>query len=172
MKTEPAGASAGTSAGASAGATRGGLTLGRRLYLAHRAQHDLLDARLREHGASIWNWVLLRSATELDGGSQRELAEHMGIEPPTLVGQLDKLVEDGFVERRRDERDRRVVRVVPTPEGRRRLAQLHAVVVELDDELRDVLSAREIEVLDGALGRIHERLTQKKQEEDRDGRSR
>jgi DNA-binding MarR family transcriptional regulator len=146
------------------------LTLGRRLYLAHRAQHDLLDARFGEHGASIWNWVLLRSAAELDGGSQRELAEHMGIEPPTLVGQLDRLVADGYVERRRDERDRRVVRVVPTPAGRARLAELHEVALELDGELRALLTEAEAEVLAGALGRIHEQLTHVKQEEDRHGR--
>jgi DNA-binding MarR family transcriptional regulator len=155
----------------SGGNVTGDVPLGRRLYLAHRAQHDLLDARLGEHGASIWNWVLLRSAVELAGGSQREIADHMRIEPPTLVGQLDRLVDDGLVERRRDERDRRVVRVFPTPAGRVRLEQLHAVVMELDDELRALLSAREIAVLDRALARIHDHLTQVKQEEDRHGRS-
>lgn len=150
------------------------VTLGRRLYLAHRAQHDVLDARLAEHGASVWNWVLLRSATELDGGSQRELADHMGIEPPTLVGHLDKLVEDGLVERRRDERDRRVVRVHPTAAGRTRLTQLHDVVMGVDAEMRTGLSAREVAVVDRALARIHERLSQMKEEmkdeEARDGR--
>jgi len=154
------------------------VTLGRRLYLAQRAQHDVLDARLAAHGASVWNWVLLRSATELDGGSQRELADHMGIEPPTLVGHLDKLVDEGLVERRRDERDRRVVRVHATAAGRTRLAQLHDVVMGVDAEMRVGLSAREVAVVDRALARIHERLSQMKgemksemkEEEARDGR--
>ena len=36
--------------------------------------HDELDRRLSEHGASLWNWVLLREAAHADGASQRELA--------------------------------------------------------------------------------------------------
>ena len=91
-------------------------TLGRHLFLAHRAVHDELDARLREHGASVWTWVLLREAAnaadQSEGASQRELAELMRIEPPTLVRHLDKLQDEGLVQRRPDEHDRRVMRVV------------------------------------------------------------
>ena len=64
--------------------------------------HDELDRRLHEHGASLWNWVLLDKAANADGASQRELAELMRIEPPTLVRHLDKLAEEGLVERRPD----------------------------------------------------------------------
>lgn len=145
-------------------------TLGRRLYLAHSAQHDLLDARMRERGASLWNWVLLRTAVELDGASQREIAEHIGIEPPTLVPQLDKLADEGLLERRRDDRDRRVTRVSVTPAGHRRLEELHGLAMKTDAEMRELLTAREVEVLGKALLRIHEHLTTLKQKEDADGR--
>jgi MarR family transcriptional regulator, transcriptional regulator for hemolysin len=141
-----------------------GTTLGRHLFLAHRAVHDELDARLRAHGASVWTWVLLReAATAADhavGASQRELAELMRIEPPTLVRHLDKLAEEGLVERRRDEHDRRVTRVVVTAAGRRRLAKLHDVVQQLDTELRSVLTTREVEVLSRALPRIRSYFTE------------
>src|SRR5882724_8721470 len=130
-------------------------TIGRMLFLAHRAVHDELDRRLQEHGASLWNWVLLREAANADGASQRQLAALMRIEPPTLVGHLDKLAEQGLVERRPDPDDRRVVRVVITPVGRARLAELHAIVHELDDELRGILTKRDVEVLSRALPRVH-----------------
>ncbi|MGZ8762905.1 MAG: MarR family winged helix-turn-helix transcriptional regulator [Acidimicrobiia bacterium] len=143
--------------------------LGRRLYLAQRAQHDLLDARLSKRGASLWNWVLLRSAAEHDGASQRELAAGMMIEPPTLVRHLDKLAAEGLVERRPDEHDRRVTRVFVTQAGRRRLAELHEVVMEIDGELRALLAPREVDVLGKALLRIHEHFGSLKQEEDGDG---
>src|SRR4051812_29240394 len=140
-------------------------TLGRSLYLAHRAVHDELDRRLYEHGASVWNWVLLREAanapTDHGGGaSQRELAELMGIEPPTLVRHLDKLADEGLVERQPDPDDRRVVRVLVTRAGRKRLAQLHEVVLELDAELRGALSAREVDTLQRALAHVHEHFTE------------
>jgi MarR family transcriptional regulator for hemolysin len=135
-------------------------TLGRSLYLAHRAVHDELDRRLYEHGASVWNWVLLREAANADGASQRELADLMGIEPPTLVRHLDKLAEEGLVERKPDAGDRRVVRVVVTKAGRKRLAQLHDVVHEVDAELREALPARDVDVLRRALSRVHEHFAE------------
>jgi MarR family transcriptional regulator, transcriptional regulator for hemolysin len=140
--------------------------LGRRLYLAQRAQHDLLDARLSKRGASVWNWVLLRSAAEHDGASQRELAAGMMIEPPTLVRHLDKLAAEGLVERRRDEHDRRVTRVFVTDAGRRRLVELHEVVMEIDAELRSVLAPKEVEGFGRALARVHEHFARLKQKED------
>jgi len=130
-------------------------TIGRLLYLTHRTVHEELDRRLSQHGASLWNWVLLKEAAHAEGASQRELAQHMGIEPPTLVRHLDKLAQDGMVERRPDPDDRRVVRVVVTPAGFERLQELHAVVHELDAELRGILTKRDVEVLSRALPRIN-----------------
>ena len=139
-------------------------TLCRHLYLAHRAVHDELDARLREHDASVWTWVLLREAANAadnaEGASQRELAELMRIEPPTLVRHLDKLADEGLVERRRDDHDRRVTRIVVTAAGRRRLAKIHDVVQELDAEMRSVLTSREVDVLRRALPRIAAHFSQ------------
>src|SRR5450755_4381457 len=129
-------------------------TLGRSLYLAHRVVHDELDRRLYEHGASVWTWVLLREAANAGGASQRELADLMGIEPPTLVRHLDKLADEGLVERQPDPDDRRVVRVVVTKAGHKRLALLHEVVHELDTEMRGALPARDIEVLQRALAHV------------------
>ena len=63
--------------------------------------------------------MLLREARNADGASQRELAELMRIEPPTLVRHLDKLADEGLVERRPDPADRRVLRVVVTDGGAR-----------------------------------------------------
>jgi DNA-binding MarR family transcriptional regulator len=130
------------------------ITLGRQLFLTHRVVHDELDRRLREHGASLWNWVLLREAANAEGASQRELADLMRIEPPTLVRHLDKLAEEGLVERRPDAHDRRVMRVAVTADGRRRLEQLHEVVHGFDTELRGILTKRDLEVLSRALPRI------------------
>lgn len=138
--------------------------LGRRLYLGHRAVADTLDERMAERGASLWHWILLRQAAEHEGSSQRELAELMHIEPPTLVRHLDKLAHEGLVERRRDERDRRIARVYLTPAGRRRLQELHRVAQEVDGELRTLLTGREIDVLGKTLMRIHDHFTEKKED--------
>jgi DNA-binding MarR family transcriptional regulator len=138
----------------------GSIPIGRHLKLAQRATQDALDRRLRQHGASVWSWVLLREAANASGASQRELADLMRIEPSTLVRHLDKLAEEGLVERRPDPDDRRVTRVVVTTAGRRKLSLLHEVVLELDAELRGILTSREVSVLERALPRIHSYFTE------------
>jgi DNA-binding MarR family transcriptional regulator len=119
---------------------------------------------MSERGASLWNWILLRQAVENARSSQRELADLMHIEPPTLVRHLDQLADEGLVERRRDERDRRVIRVSITAAGRRRLKELSQVQADFDQELRSLLSEHEIEVLGTTLMRIHEHFTDQKEE--------
>jgi MarR family transcriptional regulator for hemolysin len=141
-------------------------TIGRLLFRTHRTVHDELDRRLAERGASLWNWVLLKEAANAEGASQRELAQHMRIEPPTLVRHLDKLAQEGLVERRPDPDDRRVVRVVVTPAGLARLRELHDVVHELDGELRGILTKRDLEVLNRALPRINAYFEQTKEVSD------
>src|SRR5262245_42589377 len=133
--------------------------LGRRLYLGQRAVAEVLDRRLQAKGASLWNWVLLREATRAGGASQRELADLMHIEPPTLVRHLDRLEADGYVERRADPEDRRRLLVFVTPSGRRRLAELHKVAERTDTDLRSILTDTEIDSLGDALLRIHEYFT-------------
>ena len=115
--------------------------------------HDELDRRLHEHGASLWNWVLLREAANADGASQRELAELMRIEPPTLVRHLDKLADDGLVERRPDPDDRRrPARRRHRRPGASGSPQLHEVVHERRRRAaRRSSTEREVEVLGNAL---------------------
>jgi DNA-binding MarR family transcriptional regulator len=137
--------------------------LGRRLYLGHRAVHDALDERMAEHGASLWQWILLQKASDFEGSSQRELADLMHIEPPTLVRHLDQLAHEGFVERRRDDRDRRVARVYVTASGRRRLQGLSRTQAAFDRELRALLTDQEIDVLGTTLMRIHDHFTEQKE---------
>ena len=133
--------------------------LGRRLYLGQRAIAEVLDRRLQAKGASLWNWVLLREATRASGASQRELADLMHIEPPTLVRHLDRLEADGYVERRPDPDDRRRLLVFVTAAGRRRLTELHKVAERTDADLRSLLTDHEIEILGDALLRVHEHFT-------------
>jgi DNA-binding MarR family transcriptional regulator len=141
------------------------ITLGRQLFLTHRVVHDELDRRLAQHGASIWKWILLREAANGDGLSQRELADLMRIEPPTLVRHLDKLTSEGLVERSPDPDDRRVTHVLVTPAGHERLEEWHAVVQGLDVELRGILTKRETEVLTRALPRIRAYFERQEQEQ-------
>ena len=78
------------------------------LFGTARAWRTKLDQRLRPLGLSQGKWRTLIHLSQ--GGNkltQKEIAERMGIEGPTLAGLLDRLQEDGWIKRRESPSDRR-----------------------------------------------------------------
>jgi len=131
--------------------------------MAAKATRAEFDARLGEVGGSLTAFVVLRLADEAPGGlelSQRQLAERMGVEAPTMVRHLDRLEKEGLIERRRDARDRRVTRITVTPAGSRRLGVLRKVADAMDVEILTLLGPETYRVLASALDRLQEHMTQ------------
>jgi DNA-binding MarR family transcriptional regulator len=61
---------------------------------------------------------VLRALMATDGLKSTEVAEQAWCTPGTVTSVVNTLVKDGFVERRPDEADRRVVRLYITEQGR------------------------------------------------------
>lgn len=129
--------------------------LGRQLALTHKVLHDLFDAELVEAGSSLTTWIVLRNAARGEPVSQRALADRMGLEAPTLVPQLDRLERDGLIARRRDPRDRRVVRIVVTDAGLDHIQQMSEIADRHEADLKSVLTDDEDRVLRTALAKLH-----------------
>jgi MarR family transcriptional regulator for hemolysin len=117
------------------------LRVGRMLALAHKAVHEVIDERLAEHGGSLATWLVLHHAVVEPDLGQSQLAARLYIEAPTLVRHLDKLEADGLLERRRDPRDRRVVRVRVTDAGLHSEARMRETVDALNAELAALLGS-------------------------------
>ncbi len=78
------------------------------LFGTARAWRTKLDQRLRPLGLSQGKWRTLIHLSQ--GGNkltQKEIAERMGIEEPTLAGLLDRLQEGGWIKRLESPNDRR-----------------------------------------------------------------
>ncbi|HWD08940.1 MAG TPA: MarR family transcriptional regulator [Actinomycetota bacterium] len=127
--------------------------LGRQLAKTDKAVRAEFDARLSEAGGSLTTWIVLRSAGE--STSQRELADRMGVEGPTLVRHIDRLEREGLIERHRDPLDRRVTRIVVTVAGQQMLAQLAVVAAEMDANVRAALGDDAYAGLMAGLQRLH-----------------
>ena len=80
---------------------------------AHVLQRAL-NEELALHGITFRQWQVL-AWLALEGElAQSELAERMDIEPPTLVGVLDRMERDGWISRNECPTDRRKKLVRPT----------------------------------------------------------
>ncbi|MBV1904171.1 MAG: MarR family transcriptional regulator [Marinosulfonomonas sp.] len=77
--------------------------------LARVARHwrTRLDKRFRALGLTQARWMALWVLSRSGPMTQRDLAEQLGIEGPTLVRQLDGLEKLGLIERRTGDQDRR-----------------------------------------------------------------
>ena len=90
---------------------------------------------MRPHGLTYVPYFILLL---LDAEARRrpsDLASALRLDTSSLTGHLDRLVDQGFVERRPDPDDRRSTRVSATPAGRALVAELH--------ELGEALSSLE-----------------------------
>lgn len=95
-----------------------------------------LDQRLKPLGLSQAKWrALLSLARDGEGMTQTALAERLGIEGPSLVGLLDRLAADGWIERLVCADDRRARRVYLTEKARSTLEEIETVATRLRQEL-------------------------------------
>jgi MarR family transcriptional regulator for hemolysin len=102
------------------------------LVESSRLLRNYIDHRAKSRGTTRAQWVVLFRLREQEGLSQVDLADVLELQPISLVRLLDRLVEQGLVERRSDPRDRRANRLFLTASGRKLADDL--------DSLRDAIA--------------------------------
>ncbi|WP_320199394.1 MarR family winged helix-turn-helix transcriptional regulator [Agrobacterium sp. rho-13.3] len=83
----------------------------------NRKLRSFFDARVAEKGLTLARARMLFALSRRGPLTQKELAEELEIETPTLVRVLDAMEKQSLIERRSDEVDRRAKRIHMTPEG-------------------------------------------------------
>lgn len=100
-----------------------------------------LNQRLKPLGLSQAKWmVIMHLARSRSGLVQRELAERLGIEGPSLVRLLDRMAAGGWVERRESAEDRRCKTVHLTDKARAMARRIETITRKLREELLADLS--------------------------------
>ena len=99
-----------------------------------------MDEAFKPLGITDATWRTLFYLEQTGSGvSQKELANVMGIEGPSLVRLLDSLADKQLIERRPSQEDRRAKTVHLTARARELLVELHEVSNRVrEDLLRDV----------------------------------
>ena len=109
------------------------------LIESSRLLRNYIDHRAKERGTTRAQWIVLFRLRKQEGLSQVDLAEVLELQPISLVRLLDRLVEQGLLERRHDPKDRRANRLHLTAKGRQLVDDLDGLSSTiLSDVLRDV----------------------------------
>jgi MarR family transcriptional regulator for hemolysin len=90
--------------------------------------------------------------------SQTDLAERMRIEPPTLVGILDRMERDGWIRRDGDKADRRRKLIHPTPAAKPVWQKIVNVANNVRERATRGMTAAQLTQLRKLLGAIHSNL--------------
>jgi len=131
-----------------------GQPLGLQLALVSKAVSRAFNEALEQAGGSLPAWLILTTLRDGARGSQREIAQRIGIKGPTLTIHLDKLERAGLVVRARDPQDRRNSQVELTRAGEDAHTRLLRAVIAFNRRLRAGLSEEEIRLLRGLLTRL------------------
>ena len=128
--------------------------VGLRLNQVARSVGRAFDEALAGAGGSLPVWLVLLNLKANPRGSQREIAEAVGISEATLTHHLNAMETDGLVTRRRDPVNRRVHLLELTESGEAAFTALRAAAVAFDRRLRRGITDEQIEGLQGVLDRL------------------
>jgi MarR family transcriptional regulator, transcriptional regulator for hemolysin len=149
------------------------MTLAEQVASVRRTIHRLLTRRLTQRTERPFMQMLaLKAIDRGEVGSQAALAERLLVDPPAVSRLVDRLVEDGLLERGAGE-DRRCVRLEVTKAGKKEVAVYHAELERLEGEVRKHLTAQEVKTLRQLLQKLQAGVLQtgdaSSQEEQRAG---
>jgi MarR family transcriptional regulator for hemolysin len=129
------------------------------LNLIARRYRTRLNEHLRKIGQTQARWdALFWISVAEEGATQSELAERIGVEGPTLVRMLNRLEQEGVVERQLSKGDRRAKTIRMKPAAERALAQIAALSGPLRDDLLQEVSDEELKTCLRVLGKVMARL--------------
>jgi DNA-binding MarR family transcriptional regulator len=149
------------------------------MYMESRAvrqlnRNDILDRILNSYNAisksinpaNLYKIELTSSqikvlATFIDREcyTMTELSQILSVTLPTMTAMIDRLIQSGLVNRERDERDRRVVLVRLTGEGKKVISNLMEIRKQEIEKVLSMLDQKEVDNFLGSIESVAQLLT-------------
>lgn len=116
------------------------------------------DQRARQFGISRAQWAVLIRIDRNEGLKQSELADMLDLQPITLTRLLDRLADNGLIERRADPNDRRANRLYLKPAAKPLLDRLTVLGGDMMETVLDGLTSASIERMLKELAAVKDNL--------------
>jgi MarR family transcriptional regulator for hemolysin len=128
--------------------------IGLELSRTARAVSRAFDEALEEAGGSLPVWLVLLNLKIHRPGTQRELAEAVGVREATLTHHLNAMDTRGLITRQRDAANRRIHVVELTEAGEAAFLRLRGAAADFDRRLNEGLTDADRENLTDLLRRL------------------
>jgi MarR family transcriptional regulator for hemolysin len=123
-----------------------------------RLLRTLSDQEVRRMGMTRAQWAVLARIERNEGLKQSESAEILEIQPITLTRLVDRLAENGLIERRPDEHDRRAWRLYLTPAAKPLVDRLDGLGRNMMRNVLKGVSDETVARLTGEIGAIRDNI--------------
>jgi DNA-binding MarR family transcriptional regulator len=115
------------------------------LDVALRNVDQIFRRAVRPLNITVIEWYILRALYEQDGQHASELARAVGRAATSFTPNLDKLEENGLIERRPDSSDRRAVRIYLTEKAQGQRETVQQIAAEIDRQVSGMFSEYDYE---------------------------
>lgn len=134
--------------------------LGRYLAITWRHMVAFMARKMEPLGIGAGQYAYLFALYLEDGQSQQSLSNRLLVDKSATVVAINKLEDLGYVERRKDEQDRRSYRLFVTEKGWRIQPQLKTIIGEILDILHNGMTEEEKITLDRLMQKAARNMSQ------------
>jgi DNA-binding MarR family transcriptional regulator len=130
-------------------------------YLVKRTQrlmHDRIEGVFASQGITFQQWVVLMHLRDELATTTAGLCAELRHDSGAMTRLIDQLDERGFIERRRQEADRRIIDLALTPAGRKMVESLIPLAVDTLNSALSGFSKTEVTQMQGLLRKIITRI--------------
>lgn len=124
----------------------------------NRKLRAFFDAAVREEGLTLARARALFALSRRGPLTQKELAEELEIETPTLVRVLDGMARQDLIVRTEDATDRRAKRIDMTAAGRLAFERMHVLATDLRGQIATDISEEDIDTALSVVRRLMRNL--------------
>lgn len=117
--------------------------LGFLMHDVSRLRRSVFDEFMKPLGVTRSQWWVLAYLSRHDGMIQSDLANVLELGKAALGGLIDRLEAGGFINRRPDEFDRRVKRILLTPSGAQLVKEMVKYSHDMSERILEGLSTEE-----------------------------
>lgn len=132
-------------------------SIGTLIFLTSKSMESAAECEIKNKlGLTSSQWKIILALNSFDGLSQRELADRIYVDGSTLVPVIDKMEENGLLERKPDPKDRRHNRLYLTKKSESVVDSIVEIVLQMRKTLYKGLSKDDLESMRPKLKKIIE----------------
>ena len=134
--------------------------IGKYISFLYRYHQIYLDRELEPYHLSSGQFFILMPLFKKDGVNQESISQTIKMDKATITRAIQKLIDEGYVFRERDEEDKRAYRVFLTPKGKSIKRQIRGIARRWDDILLANLDPDQRDLLASAFDTMFENVSE------------